>query len=105
MILGIDVLWIFTVVWFVLSFTAFIHLFHKKDTFMEIIGPTCIVSFIVFIGISINLHTKLIINTQECQKLGGCKKGAMEKEILYKTELRNADKILKEKIYQQVEIK
>ncbi len=105
MILGIDVLWIFTVVWFVLSFAVFIHLLHKKDAFMIFIGPTCIVSFMGFIGISINLHTKLIINTQECQKLGGCKKGAMEKEILYKTELRNADKILKEKIYQQVEIK
>ena len=105
MILGIDVLWIFTVVWFVLSFAVFIHLLHKKDAFMILIGPTFIVSFTVFIGISIHLHTKLIINTQECQKLGGCKKGALNKEILYKTELKNADKILKEKIYQQVEIK
>ena len=105
MILGIEALWIFTVVWFVLSFAAFIHLLHKKDSFMIFIGMTCIVSFIVFIVISIHLHTELIINTQECQKLGGCKKGSINKEILYKTELRNADKILKEKIYQQVEIK
>ena len=105
MILGIEIFWIFTVVWFVLSFVVFIHLFHKKDASMEIIGPICIMGFMAFICISINLHTELIINTQECQKLGGCKKGSTNKEILYKTELKNADKILKEKIYQQVEIK
>ena len=105
MILGIEALWIFTVVWFVLSFAAFIHSLHKKDAFMIFIGPICVVSFTVFIGISIHLHTELIINTQECQKLGGCKKGSINKEILYKTELKNADRILKEKIYRQVEIK